>query len=291
MIKICVIMNCYGSLDSMQYVHKTISKLKQSNDNNTDIKFIFSDSSPENIYQNNDLYLKSIFKTDFFEHLKLDNKGVPYKLNKTIDYSSKYNPDLIMILNDDAILKSSIPYNKVFEYFNKNCRPETDVLLITDNITIIQKRQISRSIENGMIFSPKLFNKIKFREDLIIDQFDILFCDTIYQLGGKIIVFPYILLGVEPIGREKNNGHTFLPPWRMYLLIRNTLSLWREKKFKLINDVLISDFYHSVKAILYSDRSNKLIYCKAIFCGIVDGLKHELGVSKNLNELSNDRFR
>lgn len=274
----------------MRYLKETVSKLKQNNDNKVDIKLIFSDSSQESIFQNNNLYLKSFFKAEFFDHLKLENKGVPYKLNKSIDYSLKYIPDLIMSFTDDAILKSSMPYNEIIEYFNKNCKPENDVLVLTDNTTIIQKDKIKRWTDNGMIFSPKLFNKIRFREDLIIDQFDWLFCDTIHQLGGKIIAFPQILLSVEPVGREKNNGHSFLPPWRIYLLIRNTLSLWREKKNKFMDDVIRQNYFWIKKALLYSDRNYKLIYFRAIFLGIVDGIKHELGVTKNLNELSNGRF-
>ena len=234
MNKMSVIINCYGPLGSIQNFHKTVSNLKQSNGDRTKVNLIFSDSSPEDVYKSNDLYLNSIFDSYFFKHIKLDNKGVPYKLNKTVDYAARYNPDLILILTDDAILKSSMPYRKIFEYFSKTCQPETFILLLTGDNATIKKREVKRSVENGMIFSPDLFKKIRFREDLIIDQFDLLFCDTIYQLGGKIVVFPHPLLGVGPIGREKNHGQSFLPPWRMYLLIRNTLSLWREGKYKLL---------------------------------------------------------
>lgn len=291
MNKMSVIINCYGPLDSIQYFYKTASSLKQSNGDSTEVNLIFSDSSPEDVYKSNDLYLNSLFDSCFFKHIKLDNKGEPYALNKVIDYAAKYNPDLIMILTDDAILMSSLPYSNIFEYFSKNCKPESDILLLTDDNTIIQGKEVKRSTENGMIFSPNLFGKIKFRDELIMDQFDLIFCDTIYQIGGKIKVFPHTLLGVGPIGREKNHGHSFIPPWRMYLLIRNTLSLWMEGKYKLFNDVLIGDFYWILKSLFYSKRKDKLTYFRAIFLGLIDGIKQELGITKTLTELSNGRFQ
>jgi hypothetical protein len=289
MNKICVIINCYGHLHRLRYIRETIFKLKQNDDDNIDLKFIFVDSSPTDIYRNNNLYLKKILKDGLFDHLHLDNKGAPYSLNKAIDFSLKaYNPDLVMILTDDAILESSIIYSKVLEYFMKNCRPEYDILVLTNDLLMIQKNEIRRSTENGMIFSPKLWYKIKFREDLVMDQFDLLFCDEIHRLGGKILVFPSVLLGVEPIGREKINGINLLPPWRIYLLVRNTISLYIEGKESFFKDVLLQDFYWFSKGILFYHE--KLKYIQAIFLGLLDGLNHRLGITKNLQRLSKNRF-
>jgi hypothetical protein len=287
--ELCVIINCYGEIDFMEI---NIRRLCQKIDDNIHIEFLFSDSSQENIYKKNDSYLKSIFKEQNFIHLKLENKGVPFALNSAIEFSLKvFAPSLIMLLTDDAIIMGDISYNDIFEYFYKNCRPEKDALLLTYDPALIAKKEVKRSTENGLIFSPYLFYKNKFREDLIMDQFDNLFCDNIYWLGGKIFVFSYPLLTVKPIGREKNGNYNFLPPWRNYLLVRNTLILWQEKKNNLIKDVLFQNFIWSSKAIIFSKRNMKLSYLKAIYLGIIDGITRKLGVTENLNLLSDNRFR
>ena len=266
--------------------------MRRKTNDGVQIELIFSDSSLDNVYRNNDLYLKGILDEQYFIHLKLENRGAPFALNKAIEFSLKnYNPDLIMILTDDAIIKQDVPYNDIFEYFFKNCRSDKDVLLLTYNSDVIALKETKRSTENGLISSPQLFYKNKFREDLIMDQFDLLFSDEIYKNGGKIFVFPSPVLTVRLIGTEKNGNHNFLPPWRNFLLVRNTLSLWLEKKNKLFKDVLIQNFIWSSKAIIFSRRDMKLLYFKAIYLGILDGISHKLGITRNLNELSNNRFR
>ena len=51
---------------------------------------------------------------------------------------------------------------------------------------------------------------------------------------------------------------------------------------------------HEMERFLFKNHypisRNKFTYFRAIFLGIIDGLKHKLGITTNLNELSNDRF-
>lgn len=249
---------------------------------------IIADSSPTDYYLENDAMLREIQEFQNIKHLQIKNLGAPHALNHAIEYAkTNYNPDLIMILTDDAIVYSNIPYNSIYQYFNKYCNPDKDILLITDEKKVPRKI-IKRTTENGMLFSPLLFNNIKFSENLIMDQFDLIFCDEVYLTCGKIIVFPDSIIWQDPIGREERNGNSYLPSWRIYLLIRNTISLWLRGKESFFYDVLVQNLHQLLRVFLYSNK--RLQYIKAVFLGVLDGLTHQLGVTKELQELSGKRF-
>jgi hypothetical protein len=153
-----------------------------------------------------------------------------------------------LLLTDDAVIKRSFRCNLILEYFYNNCCPAKDVLPISDDSNVKTLREITRSTDNGLIFSPLLVDIIKFRDDLIMGQFDLLFSDDIHRNNGKIFLFPETILTVRPIGRAENNNHYFLPTWRNYLLVRNTISLWLERRNQLIEDVLAQNYVWFTKA-------------------------------------------
>lgn len=201
------------------------------------------------------------------------------------------NYEFVTILTDDTILKSNyFPVKSIKSFFNQNCDPSKDILLLPIHEFQIKKEILKRTAEIGMTLNKQLFNYIKFREDLIMDQFDLVFCDKIHEIGGKIIVYPEILIEVLPIGREENKGKHFLPDWRLYLLTRNTIALFLERKSLsyLIRDVIIQNFILYRDAIIYGNKRFK--FMKAGILGILDGLQHNLGITENLQKLSNNRF-
>ncbi len=187
MIKFVVIVNTYNpSIDKIKKIIETLV----TSDNRIKLFIIITDSSPTALFLEGDLKTIVMQGSVEIKYLKLENFGEPYALNSGIKFAKiNYNPDLIMLLTDDAILYSKIPYISIYEYFIKNCNPERDILIVTD-VRKVPQRIIRRTTENGMVFSPLLFDKLKFEEDLVMDQFDFMFCDSIYLAGGKIIVFP-----------------------------------------------------------------------------------------------------
>jgi len=286
MSKFAVIINTYNP--DIYRIQKLIESLRTDTENDVALFIIVVDSSPSPSFLQIDHILSAIQGFQEIKHLKVENLGEPSSLNHAIEYAKlNIEPDLIMILTDDAIVYKEIPYKIILEYFIRNCNLEKDILSITDS-KLVHKKIVNRVTENGMVFSPKLFDKLKFREDLVMDQFDLIFCDSINSSGGKIIVFPDSIIWQGPIGREEKNGHNYLPHWRVYLLIRNTIALYLEGKENFLRDVLIQDFSWAYKCFFYSHQKLKCI--KAIFLGIYDGLTHRLGVTENLQELSGNRF-
>lgn len=219
-------------------------------------------------------------------YYRIPNCGVPYAINFGIKQIKERKYRLVTIFTDDtSLVRETFPAHKIYEYFYKNCDPSKDAMVIPNNENDLKKKYILRTTEAGMTMDLSLFNKIQFREDLIIDQYDPLFCDNIYEKGGKILIYPEVLLRVAPIGRMGKSG---LPDWRLYLLTRNTIALSLEHKNSFFRDVILQNLFWYKKAILYGKQRIK--YLRAFFLGFYDGTKHNLGISENLQLLSEHRF-
>jgi len=219
-------------------------------------------------------------------YYKVPNCGQPFKLNFGLQQVDEKGYNLATILTDDAALASkTFPAHKIYNYFYENCDPNKDIMILPSNTRYIEMKNISRYVDTGMTLDLRLFRKICFREDLIIDQFDFFFCDNIYENGGKILIYPEVLLKVAPIGRMGKSG---LPDWRLYLLTRNTIALLLEHKNSFFKDVILQNLFWYRKAILYGKPRIK--YLRAFFLGFYDGIKHNLGISENLQLLSEHRF-
>jgi GT2 family glycosyltransferase len=277
-----VILNVYDPPDEF-YV--SLSKLLN---NPLDI-YIIDSSREGGIYNSNALfrqYLQSK-QNGRIKYINIENKGAPYALNLGLEEVLRAKYQFITILTDDTIfINDFLPLQSIEGFFYKNCNPYKDILLLTD-LKTAGKKYIRRSTEAGMTFHREALKNVKFREDLVMDQFDVYFCDDIYRHGGKIVVYPEAIFKTLPVGRESNKGHNMLPSWRLYLLTRNTVALFLLKQNKLFQDVF-KNFIFYVKPIIYG--KNKLAYIRVFITGLIDGFRLNLGITKNLQRLSNNRF-
>ena len=225
------------------------------------------------------------------KYFKVPNYGVGYNFNFGIKQAIKDSCDLITIFTDDVkLLDNGFPQEKIYRFFYNNCDSQKDVLILPQKGVQLQK-EIKRTADSGMTFAKELFQKIRFREELIVDQTDFYFCDQVIMNGGKFIVYPEILIDVLPIGRETKNGERIIPLWRLYLLTRNTISIDLEKNGKL--RALQTDAYPQILCWGSSgirSGQNILDVIKAIFLGVIDGIAKNLGVTSNLQKLSGNRF-
>jgi hypothetical protein len=219
-------------------------------------------------------------------YYKVPNCGQPFKLNFGLQQVNEKGYNLATILTDDTELAyKTFPAHKIYNYFYENCDPNKDIMILPYNAKTLKMKNTFRHPDIGMTLDLRLFRKICFREDLIMDQFDHFFCYNIYENGGKILIYPEVLIKTLPLGRMEKSG---LPDWRLYLLTRNTIALFLEHKNNFFRDVILN-FGHYIKPILYGSRRIK--YLKAFLLGLIDGLKHNLGITENLQLLSGPRFQ
>lgn len=224
------------------------------------------------------------------KYFQVPNYGIGYTFNFGIKQAIKDGCDLMTIFTDDVkLLKNGFPQEKIYSFFYNDCNPQKDVLILPQKGAPLQK-EIKRTADSGMTFAKELFQKIRFREEFIVDQTDFYFCDQVIMNGGKFIVYPEILIDVLPIGREIQNQERILPPWRLYLLARNAIALSLEGKAKLsaLKADAFPQIHHWGVAGIKSGQGADVFY--AVFLGVIDGFSKKLGVTDTLQKLSGNRF-
>ncbi|MCJ7637806.1 MAG: hypothetical protein MUO21_09985 [Nitrososphaeraceae archaeon] len=279
----------------------TLKKLSS----NPNIQIYVIDSSPEVASIKIQNYIHRIannsLNPDFSKHhprtrtlikyFKVPNYGIGHNFNFGIKQAIKDNCDLITIFTDDVkVLDNRFPLEKIYRFFYNNCDSQKDVLILPQNRAQLQK-EIKKTVDSGMTFTKELFQKIRFREELILDQIDFYFCGQVRMNGGKFIVYPEILIDVLTIGRETKNAERVLPMWRLYLLTRNSISIDLESNRKLRalqTDAFPQILHWSLSGI--RSGQNTLGVLRAIFLGFMDGIPKKLGVTSNLQKLSGNRF-
>jgi GT2 family glycosyltransferase len=145
----------------------------------------------------------------------------------------------------------------------------------------------------GITFSPELATRIRFRDDLVIDQVDIDFGRQVRRSGGKIIYYPEFVISRLPIGRENGKGIHTLPYWRFYLYVRNVFLLALEERAVLSSMKQLTSavsgtthwFYIGIKS---GQKVGKLV--KTLKLGITDAALKRSGITRNLQILSGNRF-
>lgn len=226
------------------------------------------------------------------KYFKVPNYGIGHKHNFGIKQAIKDGCDLMTTFTDDVkLLDNRFPIEEIYRFFCNNCDPHKDVLILPYDRAQLQK-EIKRAGDLGMTFTKELFQKVRFREELILDNTDYYFCDQVILKGGKFIVYPEILIGTLPIGREAK-----FPMWRLYLLTRNSFSISLESngKFGKLSRLLTHTFPRTLQLIMWNlqvvrSAQDILDVLEAIFLGYIDGIQRKLGVTSNLQKLSGNRF-
>lgn len=267
MHRFCVIIGAYNPPDKFYDTVKKLVSLKIDT-------FI--------VYSGNDINLG--LESEYIRMIKEKNYGLGHKFNTGINLAKDSGFDLVTILTDDVSVLPNFSANDIINYYSKYCS-ENDILhldFVSDEL-----QTTKYAMDRGMTFSTNIGDKIKFRNELVMDQQDIYFCYKLETIGGRIISFNKKILNTLPVGRAIKWKMHFLPSFRVYLLTRNTLRLFIEtKNFIFFKGFLYFATYYSLKAVI--GREKNVFY--AYFAGIFDALRGKLGITENLKRLSENKF-
>lgn len=222
--------------------------------------------------------------------LGVQNLGQAYSLNVGIQACIKDGAALITLLDDDVSLSDPLPVDRIVEFFFARCNPASDLLILPE-VAVRQCNDSGFAVTSGMTLAPALFSRCRFRENFVMDQNDVQFCEDILKLGGKLVHFPDPILNIGPIGKPSGIGLYTLPSWRLYLLVRNCLTLSRERaglrpgtwRFALYQAMLWTS-----KSCLAGRNVGGVLL--ALVYGTADALRSRLGVTQALQRLSGNRF-
>ena len=180
------------------------------------------------------------------------NLGEGHNYNVGIEKCLNDGCDLITLFPDDVTInENKFRPDKIIKFFYENCNIKTDLLSWLYNkksLKLYNKNLLNKYgvVDTGMTFSKDLVKKLRFREDFLMDQQDLYFCNQVIKNGGRILIYPELTISVLPIGREITTGIPHLPLWRLYLHGRNSITIvWKRKNIYLIfilNTLLFFNF-------------------------------------------------
>ena len=257
------------------------------------IKVYLVDSTPDNDPGNlfSRLEIGKYRENSFFELIKLkENMGEGYNYNKGLEKCIVDGFKLITLFSDDVIIEENYfnPFD-IINFFNIKCLDDKDILSLYNTgkqSTIIQTTNFV--VDSGITASSDLFKKIMFRSEFLMDQQDTYFCYQVRKYGGTIYLYPYPAIFALPIGRESSGGVHYLPIWRIYLLSRNTLTLFLETyKIEFLFNILMNSVF-IYKFLLHG--KNRILGIRSVLYGIYDAIQGHLGITAHLIFLSNGRF-
>lgn len=252
-------------------------------------EIIIIDSSTIEIYNDILKYLKN--ERIVLIHEK-KHYGLGNALNLGIDKANQFSYDFLLIMEDDSFFINNgndliFKINSIIQAFS-NEFDINDVLYLsehnrTNNNKFITIKNYLGS-NSGLILNYSLCRQVNFRADFFMDQIDIDFQYKIKKMGGNLILTKNIVIDRLPIGRESNNQMNTISIFRFYLLTRNSIILFIERKISIINLFFIPGYFF--KGLLSSQNAYNLLI--ALLNGIIDGFKKNSGITKTLKRFRPD---
>lgn len=209
------------------------------------------------------------------------NAGVAGALNTGLDFLTKQN-GYVLTMDQDSILLIS---RNELEEMIYNAKQISDnnfgALSLSHNSGTSNNLlpvEIPFTIISGMVIDISLFhNGLKYREDFFMDQVDFDLCYNIRDMGKKIFItskktMDHILgTRVSRFGKEL----TVEPDWRIYLLLRNSTILLRERKIGA-KFYLGQILYILGSRILGTRFGTNIRLPKVIVTGLYDGITRHI---------------
>lgn len=261
-----------------------------------DINRIFLiDSSNLETSRNLQLFIDKLNEASKIQNIyykNVENCGVGHKYNLGFELCLKHNCDVMTILTDDVIIdEKKFKPMEIVNYFYTNLDVCKDVLALSswnrENFGI--RSEIELGPDFGMTLSNKLAQILNFREDLVLDFSDVDLCLRIRKNGGKIKLYTRETITSIPSGSKTSEDVPHLPVWRIYLDIRNYLALsyeYKDLKFFMINSYCVVKFF--ITSYMCGEKFSHLF--KAAFLGLLDSISGKLGITDNLQNLTNNIF-
>jgi len=243
-------------------------------------------------------------------HVELIELGVNLgveALNIGISYVvRKYDPEFILLLDDDTILyPNAIPKmleaaqrSKLYKHIGALCLSSTEPKAPWRGKLI----SVPRYIFSGCLIRSHIFKKgLRIRRDFFLDQADHDFYAEIRRHGYMVVVYGEKLadhrLGMKlKLKRVRipllGASHIYEPPWRYYYIVRNSTILLLEGKIDIL--FYIRQLWAFLIPLLVVDGFTKTF--RALITGLAHGLFKKLGYLDPtkislLSSLSSDRMK
>ena len=281
--------------DILLHAIKTLSSFKN-------MKVFVIDSSSSVKFSDINSAILSINSTKIgapVEIFHVENMGTANKLNFGIKKCVETGCNIITFFEDDcSLIEKTFLIESITGFFLQHCDPKKDVLVLP---VLNEDKFLPKGYNEifdlgkvpGITFSSELATRIKFREDLVIDQVDIDFGRRVRKTGGKIIYYPEFAISRLPIGRETGNGIHALPYWRFYLYVRNVFLLALEERVVLSRMEQLTYAALGSAHWLYNGMKsgqNVAELVRILRLGIIDAAMKRSGITENLQILSGNRF-
>ena len=265
-------------------LYKLISQLLLISD-----KIVIIDSSNMELYNN----IKNKLTN---EKIILIHENNDYGLGSALAYgmkiASQFIYDYLLIMEDDSLFiyndgEINLNINGIIKNFTRTF-DRNDVLYLSDHSNINNNEFIIISdylgTNTGLLLNSALSKKINFRLDFYIDQIDIDLQYNIKKMGGNLVLTKYKIIDRLPVGRENKNGVNTIPIFRFYLLTRNSIILFMERKISPKHLFFILGYF--LKGLVSGQSVYYLLI--ALFYGVIDGLKTNSGITKTLKFFRHD---
>jgi len=246
------------------------------------VKIIVVDNHSSNLEE----VLNSVLNSNLYDNIEVirndRNYGLGKALNEGIDLlrNNLEYFEYILTLDQDSIVCCSIKdvvgksyssyKNKNIGIININTRSSKyKEYFIEDNYPII-----SGSLINPIVFKSGL----RYREEFFMDQIDFDFDYQVRKKGFKLLLTGFKGLEHKMGMKQDNKSESKLiePPWRVYLLTRNSFVLLKENKIS-VTFFLIQLFIWFLKDLANNKRkliSTTFKYIIIWSFGIKDGIKN-----------------
>lgn len=236
---------------------------------------------------------RDYFSTNLLSYRFCLNKGISHKWNLGIRLALNLGAEMFTLLTDDTFPTNAFRATDITKYFIDNCGP-TDLLSLPLNALQSANDHTRLFIyDSGMTFSKQLARNLRFDELLIHSFVDYKFSFDVATKLGKIIIYPGSVIDqAKPM--NKYNGMFYLPEWTLYLIFRNSIYWARKEPIRKYKFLILGLFYFlSLPKWLpksFRARRSMNMVLRAIFLGTLDGLMGIVGISDNLEKISNGRF-
>ena len=243
------------------------------------VRVIMIDSSDSNVF--NSLLEHFQNRENIVLYHEEKHLGLGNALNIGIKMSINLGFKFLLIMEDDTYFQENVNLIDIvneFSYTHSNISilylSETDTNSTNDFLLV--NRNLGTN--SGILISFNLAKEIRFRTEFFMDQIDINFQHDVRKMGYKIYLTKNRIIARLPIGREIGRGINTISIFRFYLLTRNTLRLFIERKNSMVTLIYIPGYFF--KGIVAGQNAKLLL--KALAHGILDGINNNMGITQTL---------
>jgi rhamnosyltransferase len=211
------------------------------------------------------------------------NSGIAHALKIGVQTVSKYNPEWILLLDDDTILLNNA-LNKAVDIINSlpsRVIQRIGAVLLGSSGFTCKVRECRYGVFSGTLIRTEIALRACCRDDFFLDQADHDMYSRIRGLGLITLIIECKLVDhklgrqmwIPIISHRLHKPVSYEPPWRYYYIVRNSTRLLVEGKMDVV--FYINQLIYWGIRILLKDGIRAFI--KPLALGLVHGLVNSLG--------------